>query len=80
MIVAAPLFVVSFGLTQVDFTILWRYFSWANQTTAVVALWVGAMYLLIAKRIFGGCNSGSLYDLEYFYLYFKSEDRFRSGS
>ena len=52
VIVAAPLFVVSFGLTQVDFTILWRYFSWANQTTAVVALWVGAMYLLIAKKNF----------------------------
>ncbi|RIO62281.1 carbon starvation protein A, partial [Mammaliicoccus sciuri] len=45
IIVAAPLFVISFGLTQVDFTVLWRYFSWANQTTAVVALWVGAMYL-----------------------------------
>lgn len=50
--VAIPLFVISFGLTQVDFTILWRYFSWANQTTAVVALWVGAMYLLLAKKNF----------------------------
>lgn len=50
--VATPLFVISFGLTQVDFTILWRYFSWANQTTAVVALWVGAMYLLLAKKNF----------------------------
>lgn len=51
-LVAIPLFVLSFGLTQVDFTILWRYFSWANQTTAAVALWVGAMYLLIAKKNF----------------------------
>lgn len=48
--VAAPLFIISFALTQIDFTILWRYFSWANQTTAVVALWVGAMYLLLAKK------------------------------
>ncbi len=52
IIVAAPLFVISFALTQVDFTILWRYFSWANQTTATVALWVGAMYLLMAKKNF----------------------------
>ncbi|PTK38396.1 carbon starvation protein A, partial [Staphylococcus nepalensis] len=52
IIVAAPLFIISFGLTQIDFTILWRYFSWANQTTAVVALWVGAMYLLLAKKNF----------------------------
>lgn len=49
-IVAIPLFIASFLLTQVDFTILWRYFSWANQTTAAVALWVGAMYLLIAGK------------------------------
>ena len=52
IMVAAPLFVVSFALTRIDFTILWRYFSWANQTTAVVALWVGAMYLLLAKKNF----------------------------
>ncbi|NJI14741.1 carbon starvation protein A, partial [Staphylococcus agnetis] len=51
-LVAVPLFVASFLLTQIDFTILWRYFSWANQTTAAVALWVGAMYLLIAKKNF----------------------------
>lgn len=48
--VAAPLFIISFALTQIDFTVLWRYFSWANQTTAVVALWVGTMYLLLAKK------------------------------
>ena len=52
IIISAPLFIISFALTQVDFTILWRYFSWANQTTAVIALWVGAMYLLIAKKNF----------------------------
>ncbi|MBH9581613.1 carbon starvation protein A [Staphylococcus felis] len=49
-LVAIPLFVISFILTRIDFTILWRYFSWANQTTAAVALWVGAMYLMIAKK------------------------------
>ncbi len=48
--IALPLFVISYALTKVDFTILWRYFSWANQSTAVIALWVGAMYLFIAKK------------------------------
>ncbi|TCP24948.1 carbon starvation protein CstA [Scopulibacillus darangshiensis] len=48
--IAVPLFVISFALTKIDFTILWRYFSWANQSTAVIALWVGAMYLFIAKK------------------------------
>ncbi len=48
--IAIPLFVISFALTKIDFTLLWRYFSWANQSTAVIALWVGAMYLFIAKK------------------------------
>lgn len=48
--IALPLFVISIVLTRVDFTLLWRYFSWANQSTAVIALWVAAMYLFIAKK------------------------------
>lgn len=48
--IAIPLFVISIVLTQIDFNILWRYFSWANQATAVIALFVGAMYLYIAKK------------------------------
>ncbi|WP_019240900.1 MULTISPECIES: carbon starvation CstA family protein [Bacillus] len=48
--IAIPLFVLSAILTQVDFNILWRYFNWANQSTAVIALFVGAMYLYIAKK------------------------------
>lgn len=48
--ISVPLFVISFALTKIDFNILWRYFSWANQATAVIALFVGAMYLYIAKK------------------------------
>lgn len=48
--IAIPLFAISVALTQIDFNILWRYFSWANQATAVIALFVGAMYLYIAKK------------------------------
>ncbi|MEK4027527.1 carbon starvation CstA family protein [Pseudobacillus sp. FSL P4-0506] len=48
--IALPLFVISVLLTQIDFNILWRYFSWANQSTAVIALFVGAMYLYIARK------------------------------
>ncbi len=48
--IAVPLFGISMVLTQVDFNVLWRYFNWANQSTAVIALFVGAMYLYIAKK------------------------------
>lgn len=47
---AVPLFVISAVLTQIDFELLWRYFNWANQSTAVIALFVGAMYLYIAGK------------------------------
>ncbi|MHB0774590.1 carbon starvation CstA family protein [Halomonas sp. WWR20] len=50
LLIAAPLFVASFALTKIDFTLLWRYFSWANQTTAVIALWVATMYLVLARK------------------------------
>ncbi|KGR77617.1 carbon starvation CstA family protein [Ureibacillus manganicus] len=48
--IAIPLFVISFLLTRIDFNILWRYFSWANGVTAVIALWVGAMYLFLSHK------------------------------
>ncbi len=48
--IAVPMFVISFMLTRIDFTLLWRYFSWANQSTAVIALWVGATYLFLSRK------------------------------
>ncbi|QKS72659.1 carbon starvation protein A [Paenalkalicoccus suaedae] len=48
--IALPLFAISVVFTQIDFNLLWRYFSWANQATAVIALFVGAMYLYIARK------------------------------
>lgn len=48
--VAVPLFIIAFLLTKVDFNLLWRYFSWANQSTAVITLFIGAMYLYIARK------------------------------
>jgi len=48
--IALPLFAISYVLTNMDFQMLWQYFNWANQTTAVIALFVGAMYLYIKGR------------------------------
>ena len=31
--------------TSVDFSIIWRYFSWSNQTLAMLALWAAASYM-----------------------------------
>lgn len=39
-----PVFIVAVALLFIDFNIIWRYFSWANQTLACIALWAGAAY------------------------------------
>ncbi|MGB5447079.1 MAG: carbon starvation protein A [Psychromonas sp.] len=46
LLMAAPLFVLGAILTQVDFGIIWRYFGFANQMTAVMMLWTASAYLL----------------------------------
>jgi carbon starvation protein CstA len=43
---AVPLFIIGGILTQVDFGVIWRYFGFANQTTAVMMLWTASAYLL----------------------------------
>ncbi|MEY8461674.1 carbon starvation CstA family protein [Streptococcus merionis] len=48
--VTIPLYVVSFVLTTVDFNLLWRYFNWANQVTAVIGLLVATRYLVLKQR------------------------------
>lgn len=44
-VIAIPLFVIGIALCFIDFNILWRYFSWSNQTLATIALWAAAKYL-----------------------------------
>ena len=46
LIITIPLLGLGALLTQLDFNVLWRYFSWSNQTLAMIALWVATAYLL----------------------------------
>lgn len=50
LLITIPLFIISYVLTKIDFNILWRYFSWANQVTAVIALLVATRYLYLKNR------------------------------
>ena len=52
LFITVPLFLVGFALTQVNFSIIWRYFGWANQTLATLVLWTSAVYLLKEGRKF----------------------------
>lgn len=43
--ITLPLLAIGAVLTQLDFDVVWRYFSWSNQTLAMITLWTAAMYL-----------------------------------
>lgn len=46
LLIAIPIFLFGFVLTLLDFDVLWRYFSWSNQTLAMLALWVFTVFLM----------------------------------
>jgi carbon starvation protein CstA len=50
LIITIPLLGLAAILTQLDFNVLWRYFSWSNQTLAMITLWVVTAYLLKHKK------------------------------
>lgn len=56
LLLCAPLFVASLGLLVFSilnsdgFTIIWRYFSWCNQTLSVFTLWALTVYLVMEKK------------------------------
>lgn len=49
-IIAIPLIAIGFILTQLNFSIVWRYFAWWNQTVAAIMLWTGSAYLVKEKK------------------------------
>ena len=40
-----PLLGVGAVICHMDYSMVWRYFSWSNQTLAMIALWAAAVYL-----------------------------------
>ena len=50
LIITIPLLGIGALLTQLDFNVLWRYFSWSNQTLAMVSLWVATSYLIRTNK------------------------------
>lgn len=45
LVISVPMFVVVFGMSFVNYNIVWRYFAWTNQTLAVFTLWAATVWL-----------------------------------
>ena len=50
LLLTVPLLGIGAVICQIDYTVIWRYFSWSNQTLAMIALWAAAMYLVQNKK------------------------------
>ena len=47
-----PLFLIAFGLTFVDFSLIWRYFAWAQLIVATIVLYAASVYLIKNKKLY----------------------------
>ena len=45
LILCIPLLAAGALIGHLDYTVVWRYFSWTNQTLAMIVLWTASMYL-----------------------------------
>lgn len=52
LFISIPLFLIGFLITRIDFSVIWRYFAWSNQTLAMIVLWAITVYLLQTGKIF----------------------------
>ena len=52
LIISIPIFIATFGIMMIDFSVLWRYFAWCNQTLAVFTLWGITVYLARHKKFY----------------------------
>ena len=48
--IAVPLFLVSFGLTFVDFSLIWRYFAWSQLIVATIVLYAATVFLIKMEK------------------------------
>ncbi|MBR0472929.1 MAG: carbon starvation protein A [Methanosphaera sp.] len=47
---AIPLFIVAYGLTYVDFSLIWRYFAWFQLIVATIVLFAATVYLIKKEK------------------------------
>lgn len=61
LLIAIPMFVVGFLITKAEFGVIWRYFGWANQTTAMIMLWAAAAYLIKRDKLHWVCTIPAMF-------------------
>ncbi|MCM1337054.1 MAG: carbon starvation protein A [Candidatus Amulumruptor caecigallinarius] len=50
--VALPVIAIILVIMQLDFSVLWRYFAWANQTLSIFTLWTCTVWLARRSKLY----------------------------
>lgn len=50
LVLCVPVLGAGAIISQLDYSIVWRYFSWTNQTLAMIVLWTASMFLFMEKK------------------------------
>ncbi len=50
LLLTVPLLGAGAVIGHLDYTVVWRYFSWTNQTLAMIVLWTASMFLFKEKK------------------------------
>ncbi len=69
-----PLLVIGTLITRLDYSMVWRYFSWSNQTLAMITLWAAAVYLAQNKKLYWVCAIPATFMSAVSMTYFMASD------
>lgn len=61
LVISIPMFALGFIISKTDFSDLWSYFTWANQTTAMVMLWTAGAYLYRYNKFHWVCTLPAMF-------------------
>ncbi|WP_421229247.1 carbon starvation protein A [Aeromonas jandaei] len=61
LLIAIPMFILGFIISKAEFGVIWRYFGWANQTTAVIMLWAAAAFLIKEGKLHWVCTIPAMF-------------------
>ena len=47
-----PVFLIAYGLTFVDFSLIWRYFAWSQLIVSTIVLYAASVYLIKKEKLY----------------------------
>ncbi|OIN06550.1 carbon starvation CstA family protein [Oceanisphaera psychrotolerans] len=74
LLIAVPMFMIGYLITQAEFGVIWRYFGWANQTTAMIMLWAAAAYLAKEGKLHWVCTLPAMFITAVTFTYLANAD------